>query len=139
MLFSVLTSVFYKFVIFLLSIYLISLRDTKFGVFVPQGGLLESAKPFKDDPAKQDRFEQFLKDKYEGGLRTTQPSGITSENDRAIERLDFEAAAEAIEKGRWKSSMDSPSTSKELEFISSAGLSVRTFIYHRMLFISLSY
>ncbi|XP_061365176.1 G patch domain-containing protein TGH isoform X2 [Gastrolobium bilobum] len=57
-------------------------------------------KPFKDDPAKQARFEQFLKEKYEGGLRTTISSLASdmSEAARARERLYFEAAAEAIQK-----------------------------------------
>uniref|UniRef100_A0A2P2L2P4 RNA binding protein n=3 Tax=Rhizophora mucronata TaxID=61149 RepID=A0A2P2L2P4_RHIMU len=60
-------------------------------------------KPFKDDLAKQARFEQFLKEKYQGGLRTIDSGGasIMSEAARARERLDFEAAAEAIEKGKW--------------------------------------
>lgn len=62
--------------------------------------LLETAKPYKDDPAKQERFEQFLKDKYQGGLRATDTGKATcmTEGARARERLDFEAAAEAIEK-----------------------------------------
>ncbi|KAJ0236312.1 hypothetical protein HA466_0256380 [Hirschfeldia incana] len=62
----------------------------------------EAVKPFKDDPAKQARFEQFLKEKYKGGLRTTDSSMFNSmsESARAQERLDFEAAAEAIEKGK---------------------------------------
>ncbi|XP_039054391.1 G patch domain-containing protein TGH isoform X2 [Hibiscus syriacus] len=70
--------------------------------------LPEVAKPFKDDPAKQERFEQFLKEKYEGGLRS---AGFTaasnmSEAVRAREKLDFEAVAEAIAKGkRGKESM----------------------------------
>lgn len=60
-------------------------------------------KPFKDDPVKQERFEQFLKEKYQGGLRSTDSSGASnmSEAARARERLDFEAAAEAIQKGQW--------------------------------------
>ncbi|RRT64537.1 hypothetical protein B296_00024378 [Ensete ventricosum] len=99
-------------------------------------GLLEVAKPFKDDPAKQERFEQFLKDKYEGGLRSTQPSGIMSENDRARERLDFEAAAEAIEKGESKKLLASSSMEQfttlsgvvEQQFIASTGLTVRLLI-----------
>ncbi|XP_054821122.1 G patch domain-containing protein TGH [Prosopis cineraria] len=64
--------------------------------------LPEFEKPFKDDPAKQERFERFLKEKYEGGLRSTSSSlaGNMSEAARARERLDFEAAAEAIEKGK---------------------------------------
>ncbi|KAI3470210.1 hypothetical protein Pfo_026873 [Paulownia fortunei] len=57
-------------------------------------------KPFHDDPAKQKRFEQFLKEKYEGGLRTKDSGGASnmSEAARAREKLEFEAAAEAIEK-----------------------------------------
>ncbi|EEF50668.1 RNA binding protein, putative [Ricinus communis] len=64
--------------------------------------LPEVAKPFKDDPAKQERFEQFLKEKYYGGLRSMDSVGASnmSEAARARERLDFEAAAEAIEKGK---------------------------------------
>lgn len=66
------------------------------------GELMDVEKPFKDDPAKQERFEQFLKQKYKGGLRTASSSlaGDMSEAARAQERLSFEAAAEAIEKGR---------------------------------------
>ncbi|MBA0609101.1 hypothetical protein Godav_021221 [Gossypium davidsonii] len=64
--------------------------------------LPEVAKPFKDDPAKQERFEQFLKEKYEGGLRTGYGSASNmSEAARAREKLDFEAAAEVLEKGKW--------------------------------------
>ncbi|KAL0890517.1 hypothetical protein Bca101_014500 [Brassica carinata] len=61
-----------------------------------------AVKPFKDDLAKQERFEQFLKEKYKGGLRTTDSNRFSSmsESARAQERLDFEAAAEAIEKGK---------------------------------------
>ncbi|KAK4801265.1 hypothetical protein SAY86_021752 [Trapa natans] len=64
--------------------------------------LLKVSKPFKDDPAKQERFEQFLKEKYQGGLRSTDSGGTSymSESVRARERLDFEAAAEAIEKAQ---------------------------------------
>ncbi|XVE56710.1 hypothetical protein DITRI_Ditri04bG0032700 [Diplodiscus trichospermus] len=64
--------------------------------------LPEVAKPFKDDPAKQERFEQFLKEKYEGGLRSigSNAGSNLSEAARARERLDFEAVAEAIEKGK---------------------------------------
>ncbi|KAL9262154.1 G patch domain-containing protein [Drosera capensis] len=47
--------------------------------------LTDAPKPFIDDPAKQERFEQFLKDKYQGGLRSKQSVG---------------AAAEAIEKAK---------------------------------------
>lgn len=67
-----------------------------------QSELPDFEKPFKDDPAKQERFQQFLKEKYEGGLRSTSSSLASnmSEAARARERLDFEAAAEAIEKGK---------------------------------------
>ncbi|CAN6468425.1 unnamed protein product [Victoria cruziana] len=79
-----------------------SLSDT----FTKAASVLEvakSAKPFKDDLAKQGRFEQFLKDKYEGGLRTSAHASSTmTEADRAYERLDFEAAAENLAKGKWK-------------------------------------
>ncbi|KAI6675570.1 hypothetical protein NL676_003476 [Syzygium grande] len=66
--------------------------------------IVEVSKPFRDDPAKQERYEQFLKEKYYGGLRTTDSGGANnmSEAARARERLDFEAAAEAIEKGHWR-------------------------------------
>ncbi|KAL6909762.1 hypothetical protein ACP4OV_001421 [Aristida adscensionis] len=71
-------------------------------------GLSESEKPFINDPAKQARFEQFLREKYEGGLRPVNiaPISTMSEADRARERLDFEAAAEAIEKGKGKKVID---------------------------------
>ncbi|KAL3512313.1 hypothetical protein ACH5RR_025030 [Cinchona calisaya] len=62
----------------------------------------EIVKPFQEDPAKQERFELFLKDKYHGGLRSKDAGGSSkmSEAARARERLDFEAAAESIEKGK---------------------------------------
>lgn len=62
----------------------------------------EVATPFQDDPVKQERFERFLKEKYQGGLRSTDSGGASamSEAARARERLDFEAAAEAIEKAK---------------------------------------
>ncbi|XP_075107730.1 G patch domain-containing protein TGH isoform X1 [Nicotiana tabacum] len=65
--------------------------------------LPEAAKPFRDDPAKQERFEQFLKEKYHGGLRPKDGSGASnmSEAARARERLEFESVAEAINKGKW--------------------------------------
>lgn len=64
--------------------------------------LFETAKPFKDDPTKQERFGQFLRAKYQGGLRSTYSSGASSMSEaaRARERLDFEAAAETIEKSK---------------------------------------
>lgn len=68
-------------------------------------------KPFQDDPAKQARFEQFLKDKYHGGLRSKDVGGSSemSEATRARERLEFEAAAEAIEKGKQGKEVKTPS------------------------------
>ncbi|XVF11680.1 hypothetical protein REPUB_Repub08aG0048200 [Reevesia pubescens] len=80
-------------------------------------GLLEVAKPFKDDPAKQERFEQFLKEKYEGGLRSTGSSATSnmSEAARAREKLDFEAAAESIEK--WKRGMESMISTQKFDFL----------------------
>ncbi|XP_062159896.1 G patch domain-containing protein TGH [Alnus glutinosa] len=87
------------------------------------GGVPEVAKPFDDDPAKQERFEQFLKAKYHGGLRTTDSSGASnmSEAARARERLDFEAAAEAIQKGQW--GKDSKlSTQHFMEFSATGGM-----------------
>lgn len=79
-----------------------NLSDT----FTKSAALVESSecpKPFKEDPAKQMRFELFLKEKYQGGLRSTSYSGADkmSEAERARERLDFEAAAEIITKEKW--------------------------------------
>lgn len=64
--------------------------------------LPEEAKPFRDDQAKQERFEQFLKEKYLGGLRSKDAGGASkmSEAARARERLEFEAAAAALENGK---------------------------------------
>lgn len=63
----------------------------------------EIGKPFEKEPAKQKRFEQFIKDKFQGGLRSTFSGGTSnwSENDRARERLDFEAVLEKIQKGNF--------------------------------------
>ncbi|XP_027126391.2 G patch domain-containing protein TGH [Coffea arabica] len=71
----------------------------------------EVVKPFQDDPAKQARFEQFLKEKYRGGLRSMDVGGSSqmSEAARARERLEFEAAAEAIEKGKQGKEINTPS------------------------------
>lgn len=83
----------------------------------------QSRKPFSDDPAKQIRFEQFLKEKYEGGLRTKDSGGSSkmSEAARARERLEFETAAEAMEKG--KSGKESQATSQLISDLSAtAGL-----------------
>ena len=83
-----------------------------------QSELMNVEKPFKDDPAKQERFEQFLKDKYKGGLRSASSSlaGNMSEAARAQERLSFEAAAEAIEKGQ-QGSGSKPLTPFAMDFI----------------------
>lgn len=81
-------------------------------------------KPFKDDPAKQDRFERFLKEKYQGGLRTTQSAGAInmSEAARALERLDFEAAAEAIEKGNWGKETKISTQKHITEYLATGGM-----------------
>uniref|UniRef100_A0A2C9VXU1 SURP motif domain-containing protein n=1 Tax=Manihot esculenta TaxID=3983 RepID=A0A2C9VXU1_MANES len=86
------------------------------------GGVPEVAKPFKDDPAKQERFERFLKEKYQGGLRSIDSIGASnmSESARARERLDFEAAAEAIEKGKWNE--ESKLSTQQLEFSAGGGM-----------------
>ncbi|XP_045832491.1 G patch domain-containing protein TGH isoform X1 [Trifolium pratense] len=80
--------------------------------------LSEFEKPFKDDPAKQERFEQFIKAKYKGGLRSGSSSlaGNMSEAARAQERLSFEAAADAIEK-RKQSRGSKFSTPSSMDFI----------------------
>ncbi|KAM0908006.1 hypothetical protein ACQ4PT_015723 [Festuca glaucescens] len=71
-------------------------------------GVPDSKKPFRNESAKQARFEQFLKEKYQGGLRIANvvPTSSMSEADRARERLDFEAAADAIEKGKEYKAID---------------------------------
>ncbi|CAM8933936.1 unnamed protein product [Rhodiola kirilowii] len=78
-----------------------NLSDT-FAEPLPINKMLEIAKPFQNDRAKEERFEQFLKQKYLGGLRSTSSYGsnMMSEDARARERLDFEAAAEVIEKAQ---------------------------------------
>lgn len=60
-------------------------------------------KPFRDDPEKQERYEQFLKEKYHGGLRSKDAGRASnmSEAARAREKLEFETTAEAIQKGKW--------------------------------------
>lgn len=80
-------------------------------------------KPFQDDPAKQARFEQFLKEKYHGGLRSKDVGGSSqmSEAARARERLEFEAAAEAIEKGKRGKEIKTP-TELFAGVLSTAGL-----------------
>lgn len=84
---------------------------------------MELAKPFKDDPVKQERFEHFLKEKYQGGLRSTNSNASSnmSEAARAHERLDFEAAAEALEKGKLRDESKSL-MQHALDFLPSSGM-----------------
>lgn len=97
-----------------------------------QSDIVEVSKPFRDDPAKQERYEQFLKEKHYGGLRTTDSGGANnmSEAARARERLDFEAAAEAIEKGHWRKEFTEGRTESSstggMQF-TSGGIEVRLF------------
>ncbi|GJW79894.1 hypothetical protein Tco_0143869 [Tanacetum coccineum] len=62
----------------------------------PPGSVLEH------DPAKQQRFEQYSKEKYHGGLRTKDARGSSKMSEAACarERLEFEAAAEAVTHGK---------------------------------------
>ncbi|GJT83432.1 hypothetical protein Tco_1057774 [Tanacetum coccineum] len=55
------------------------------------------------DPAKQEHFEQYQKGQYHGGLHTKDVRGSSkmSEAARARERMEFEAAAEAVTHGKW--------------------------------------
>ncbi|XP_043717423.1 G patch domain-containing protein TGH isoform X2 [Telopea speciosissima] len=84
----------------------------------------ESAKPFRDDPAKQERFERFLKEKYQGGLRTIDSGGSSSmsESDRARERLDFEAATETMEKAGWNKETNLSSRQQVFDLSATTGL-----------------
>ncbi|XP_023000780.1 G patch domain-containing protein TGH [Cucurbita maxima] len=89
------------------------------------GGMSEVVKPFEDDPAKQERFELFLKEKYQGGLRAAAPviAINMSEAARARERLDFEAAAEAIEKGKGKGLKESKLSAEHfVDFLATGGM-----------------
>ena len=62
--------------------------------------LSHTLQPFASDPAKQARYEQFLKDKYEGGLRNVQAAGRNgwTESERAQETLEFEAACQNLQR-----------------------------------------
>lgn len=96
-------------------------------VYLPlQADLLDVVKPFKNDPAKQERFELFLQEKYHGGLRSTESGRASNltESARARERLDFEAAAEAIEKGQLGGAKYASSTSSSGLQFTSAGVEV---------------
>lgn len=61
---------------------------------------LSNSQPFRSDPSKQARFEQFLKDKYRGGLRNVQAEGRSTltEWERAQETLEFEATCQNFQK-----------------------------------------
>ncbi|CAN0902477.1 G patch domain-containing protein TGH [Linum grandiflorum] len=85
--------------------------------------LPEVVKPFKDDPAKQDRFQQFLKQKYQGGLRSADSGGSSymSEAVRAQERLDFELAADALEKAN-RGHENKFSAQMSMDFFTNAGM-----------------
>ncbi|KAM7279485.1 hypothetical protein ACFE04_006619 [Oxalis oulophora] len=85
--------------------------------------LAEISKPFKADPAKQERFEQFLKEKYRGGLRSTGSGGTShmSEAARARERLDFESAAETLSKGK-SNNESNPSGRDFMDLLASGGM-----------------
>ncbi|KAF8389834.1 hypothetical protein HHK36_024353 [Tetracentron sinense] len=95
-----------------------NLSDT-FTIPASLGDFPRVAKPFRDDPAKQERFELFLKEKYQGGLRSTDSGGASnmSESARARERLDFEAAAETIAKGELNKETE-PHSSQQFREIS---------------------
>eukprot|EP00250_Pteridium_aquilinum_P018132 c23961_g1_i1 orf=422-3370(-) len=60
----------------------------------------EDSLPFSSDPPKQVRFEQYLKEKYRGGLRNVQAMGKSNltEWERAQENLEFEAACQNLQK-----------------------------------------
>ena len=91
------------------------IQSILFNTFTKPASLLECAgvgQPFRSDPAKQERFEQFLKDKYQGGLRSNYVGDNNkTEIERAQERLDFEAATE---KGS-KSQKNSASANENLD------------------------
>jgi hypothetical protein len=64
--------------------------------FLQNEDLSNTLQPFASDPAKQARYEQFLKDKYEGGLRSVQAAGRNAwtESERALETIEFETACQ---------------------------------------------
>jgi G patch domain-containing protein 1 len=64
--------------------------------FLQNEDLSDTLQPFASDPAKQARYEQFLKDKYEGGLRSVQAAGrhAWTESERALETIEFETACQ---------------------------------------------
>lgn len=100
------------------------LQSILFDTFTKPASLLDGAaavQPFHGDPAKQARFEQFLKDKYQGGLRSCYVGDDSrTEIERAQERLDFEAAVEIIEKGS-QSQKNSASVNENLDLVSAVG------------------
>ncbi|KAH7441522.1 hypothetical protein KP509_03G041500 [Ceratopteris richardii] len=66
---------------------------------------LLTSKPFSKDLSKQARFELFLKEKYQGGLRNVHATGKSSltEWERAQETLEFEAACQNLPKSETNS------------------------------------
>lgn len=56
--------------------------------------------PFSSDPLKQARFEQYVKDKYQGGLKNVHAiaKSTLTEWERAQETLEFEAACQNLQK-----------------------------------------
>lgn len=100
------------------------LQSILFDTFTKPASLLDGAaavQPFQSDPAKQARFEQFLKDKYQGGLRSCYVGDDSrTEIERAQERLDFEAAVEITEKGS-QSQKNSASVNENLDLVSTVG------------------
>ena len=69
-------------------------------LWVQTEDLSHTLQPFSSDPAKQARYEQFLKDKYEGGLRNVQAAGRNgwTESERAQETIEFEAACQNFQR-----------------------------------------
>lgn len=92
--------------------------------FTKPASLLEGAaavQPFQSDPAKQARFEQFLKDRYQGGLRSSYVGDNSmTEIERAQERLDFESAVEMTEK-RSLSQKNCAPVNENLDLVSTVG------------------
>lgn len=92
--------------------------------FTKPASLLEGAaavKHFQSDPAKQARFEQFLKDKYQGGLRSSYVGDNSmTEIERAQERLDFESTVEMTEKQSLSQKSLAP-VNENLDLISTVG------------------
>lgn len=65
-----------------------------------------------------------MKEKYEGGLRSKDSGGASymSESARARERLEFEAAADAIKNGKWGKDSKPPTYNNLLDIAATSGL-----------------